>query len=112
MGDELEIEYCGYEARNNQTICTWEIKLASGVDWNDLDSLKEWTENKVNLGQYVGIWFKRINKGQFPPKYNLNIRGIGEDGRCAFCRRFRTGLKKKTKDNALSYSEIGKCDFE
>lgn len=112
MSDVLEMRYLGYEVERNQTICTWEIELPRGFIWSDLENLKEWCTSNVKLGKYVGIWFKRNNKGEFPPKYHLNIRGIGQDGRCSFCKSFRTGLNTKAEKKGLSFEQDGACSFE
>jgi len=41
----------------------------------------------------------------------LNIKGIGKDGRCDWCRTFRTTLLKKTEEKEIDFVQNHYCKF-
>lgn len=90
-------------------LCTWKIE---GISWKILDETRKWSDETVHL-HGPRVWLKRTNKDEFPPKYELNIKGRGHDDRCTWCKSFRTALSTKMKEELnITLNEIGCCDFD
>jgi hypothetical protein len=104
----IQIKYLGCNQIDFYT-CNWLFTLRN-IGINKLFEIKNWVDNMVDLGRTARIWIKREDRAR--NGYSLGISGIGEDGRCTWCRSFFTLLRKKAKDEGFSVEENWICPFE
>lgn len=87
--------------------CEW-VFILSNVEIRELFDIKRWVDRNVHLGRTAKIWIKRKDSG----KYSVRISGIGEDGRCEWCKSFFTVLRRKAERERIIISENWRCPFE
>lgn len=104
----IRIKYIGSDQSHFYT-CEW-IFSFSNIGREIFFDIKSQTNRKVHLRQTAKIWVK--GKDPAKTKYSLRISGIGEDGRCAWCRYFFTALRRKAKEESIFVDEDWICPFE
>jgi hypothetical protein len=82
-------------SRYKYITCSWEI---NNIPWDIVKLVREWTDDKIKLIDPTRILIERVNKGEYPAIYELNIHGIGHDNRCTWCKTFRSVLNTKCKE--------------
>jgi hypothetical protein len=87
--------------------CSWKMK---DISEKLIEETHDWTDKKVEvIGPY--IWIKKYSEN--PLIYELNITGMGHDGRCHWCQTFRTVLEKRCNEeynSILLYKSC--CEFD
>ena len=111
MEKTISLCYLGDE-HDRFIVCRWSIALPDGITWKNLEAVRDRTDEKVTIAQTAKVWLKRDNPGVYPPKYELIISGRGEDGRCTWCRSFRTYLESYMRTLGCSINQSGECIFE
>jgi len=79
------------EREGDGTVCLFKILLKNDHDSSWIYELNQQVYNTVRSKTA----FRHLQKNG-PNKMVLEIRGIGRDNRCRWCRYFRTSLKKET----------------
>ena len=105
---DLVIQFVESEQNSGFIKCVWELKLRDMSLWNRIWNIKEWADANHRLRNrcqpYVMKREDRI--------YHLVIQGRGQDGRCAWCRAFRSTISKDFSEKHLRCEESGACIFE
>jgi len=81
--------------------CNLRVVTPEVVSKDEVSQLFKWCYDKSNLLSHVSIDFESENA----PIFKLKIVGIRSDGRCEFCRSFRTALKTHFSDKFRVYND-------
>lgn len=104
----IRIKYIGTDQSQFYT-CEWFFYF-SDVGRRIFDDVRYNANRTVSRGRTAKIWVKE--KDSAKTKYSLRISGIGEDGRCAWCRYFFAALQGKAKEESIFVDEDWECPFE
>lgn len=105
------IEFISSEQRERSPfiLCSWAIHLPAQMNGGFIDALRSWTDSKVNTDDHVGKWIIPDQRENGVQTFNLKISGIGKDGRCSWCRSFRSALESKLIRNDMRFVREGAC---
>ncbi|HEC86542.1 MAG TPA: hypothetical protein ENI49_01540 [Thermoplasmatales archaeon] len=92
--------------------CRWRLTRPENISWETINKIREWTDNKVPLKKYANIKIRRLNRGKYPAKYELIIRGRGYDDRCTWCKSFRTALETTARKMNCTITYEKFCNFD
>jgi hypothetical protein len=105
----LTLTASGREPDFNRTACIFQIEIKSKIAVPILYEINQWVYTKVRSKTALRK-LKRISENEF----RLEIKGLGYDNRCRWCRTFRTSLETKIV-NSLgegTFYQDGFCFFE
>ncbi|MDD4202571.1 MAG: AAA family ATPase [Candidatus Omnitrophica bacterium] len=93
----------------DEKICCFDIHVADDLAKERVFKLHKWTHSKVEADPK-----QRKLKELSESILQLKIEGEGVDGRCRWCRTFRTGLRTACENDFGSgaFSQDGYCRFE
>lgn len=104
---KLILKYVGSE--NEGFIrCEFEIELPEikGIR-KKIFEVRDWTDKKEHLKEWARCWLEKNGDD-----YRLIISGRGNDGRCAWCRSFRTALGTSMFDLKVVVCQKDSCKFD
>jgi hypothetical protein len=89
--------------------CRWLIECAGASVSSLVQDISTWANSKAKL-QGASISLRGLEKGQM----ELRISGQGRDGRCRWCRMFRSGLRTAVRrDHGRgAFALEGACIFD
>ncbi len=105
---KLILKFIGSEIDESVT-CEFEMRLPeSNIEIEKkIWDIKIWADKHHQLEDEANIMLEKDGEN-----YQLVIIGKGADGRCAWCRSFRTALKKAMFDLKIDLIKEGSCKFE
>jgi hypothetical protein len=109
------IEFVGSERMGESKIilCSWDIHFPEQMNGKGaIDSCWEWADFKVSTGEHVRKWVSGPWRRNHVFTYALNISGIGNDNRCAWCKTFRSALELKLRRNGIGFVHEGACLYD
>ena len=116
MKKVLSLRYYGdsHEDRYGRRFydCSWAIDLPKGMRGEEIVKIKKLTDERIELEATGRVYFRRENPGEYPPRYELEISGIGEDKRCAWCEYFQRSLENRMEKLDCEIDQRGSCIFK
>jgi hypothetical protein len=108
------IEFVGSERMGHSTIikCSWDVHFPSRMNGQGvMEDCRSWTESRIRTGDHVNRWISGPEVGEGVHTYKINISGIGRDGRCAWCRTFRSVLETRMRRDGMLFVREGECFY-
>jgi hypothetical protein len=89
--------------------CVWLLSYNDDSAAALIHDIRTWTNTKVSLADGAKVRFDEVKKGEL----ELKINGNGRDGRCRWCRTYRSALKTavRKKFGRDGYIFNGGCPF-
>lgn len=98
----LHINYIGDNTKN----CCWAIICSDDIiEKQVLNKVEGWTKRHVESSAEIDFYKVEGRERE----YRLKIRGIGNDGRCTWCRSYRTALNTSTNNLPTT---LKKCPYD
>lgn len=88
--------------------CKFTIKLPDELTEEKIKQAEEWVNEKMKTDFSTSINLEKVGKNRF----ELLVSGIGHDGRCSWCKSFRTALKTFCERDNLFVKQMNFCTFE
>ena len=104
--ESVELIFC--DAVNKEPGCRWYVCYSTGTLQPLVLDIQTWANSKVKLnGAHVTL--RPVEKRRM----ELYITGNGRDGRCRWCRTFRSGLRTavRRRYGLKAFASNGSCRF-
>lgn len=92
--------------------CLLELVVPKVFGWNNIEDIRDASKEDTEFSDITEIWFEETNEDVKNIYCEVNIKGKDHDGRCEWCRKFRSNLLIATEDKEnIDFVQEKFCKF-